>query len=43
MGGCPRRVGDHGGLSEVGEGTKGGCPRQVRGPWGVVRGGWVQP
>ena len=27
------------GLSGVGEGTKGGCPRRVRGPWGVVRGG----
>ena len=23
----------------MGEGTKGGCPRRGRGPWGVVRGG----
>ena len=26
-------------LSKASEGTKGGCPRRVRGPWGVVRGG----
>ena len=26
-----------GGLSGVGEGTKGDCHRRVRGPWGVVR------
>ena len=27
--------GDHGGLSGVSEGTKGGCPRRVMGPLGV--------
>ena len=26
-------------LSKASEGTKGGCPRRVRGPWGVVSGG----
>ena len=28
-----------GGGSGVGEGTMGGSPRRVRGPWEVVRGG----
>ena len=32
---CPGRVRGPRGVVRLSEGTKGGCPRWVRGPWGL--------